>query len=54
MNKLSCAIVSAAIILAGCSDNTKDVSKTETSHTNADGKTVKTETTVEKKTSVDK
>lgn len=54
MYKLICALFAASIICAGCSDTTKDTAKTETTHKNADGKEVKTETNVEKKTTVDK
>ena len=48
---ITCA---ALLTMTGCEQTTKDVSKTETMHKDQDGKTVKTETTVEKKTSVDK
>ncbi len=54
MIKFACCLAVACIAFAGCDNTTKDKASTETTHTNADGKTAKTETTVEKKTTVDK
>jgi hypothetical protein len=54
MYKLMCALAAAAVLCVGCSDTTKDTAKSESTHKNADGKEVKTETSVEKKTTVDK
>lgn len=44
----------ALLLCAGCDQTTKDTATTETTRTGADGNEVKTETTVEKKTTVDK
>ena len=54
MIKLLSVVAAAAIVCAGCDQTTKDTAKTETTHKDSDGKDVKTETKVEKKTTVDK
>lgn len=52
MKALLACVTAAALLCAGCAKTAKQEATTETTTTTPDGREVKTETTVEKKTTV--